>query len=321
MGPRVREPEAHWPQLVLSQWQDTLATLHRWVQIVGKTRLALAPAENHFWQVVQYVSARGLTTSPMPAGSRTLEVEFDFVDHRLEARTSEGASRALPLQPMSVAEFYRRYREMLKALEIDVRIYPVPSEMAGATPFPADRDHASYDSDAAQRCWRILVQVDRVLKRFRGAFIGKCSPVHFWWGGFDLACTRFSGRRAPEHPGGVPGLPDRVTREAYSHECISAGFWPGSPEAPIEGPIFYSYIYPEPPGCREAQVRPFPAEYHPVLREWTLPYEVVRTASDPDAKLLEFLQSTYEAAADLGKWNRADLDRPQGGVISDLADR
>ena len=301
-----------WPGLPLEGWHDTYATLHRWMQIVGKTRLALAPMQNHWWQAAQYVTARGLGTSPMPYGERTLEVEFDFVDHRLAARTSDGATATLPLAPRTVAEFYRLYLDMLRSLGITVRIHPMPSEIANPIPFPEDHVHASYDPDAARRCWRVLVQVDRILKAFRGSFVGKCSPVHFWWGSFDLACTRFSGRKAPRHPGGIPNLPDRVTREAYSHECISAGWWPGSAEGPVQEPIFYAYVYPEPPGCAEAPVRPAAARYHPTLREWTLPYEAVRRAPDPDAAVLDFLHSTYQAGAQLGGWNRAELEREPG---------
>ena len=298
-----------WPELPLEEWEDTRATLHRWMQMVGKTRLALAPMQNHWWQVASYVTSRGLATSPMPHGERTVEMELDFVDHRLVVRTSEGAVRTLPLVPQSVADFYHQFLEMLRALDLQVRIRPVPSEIADPVPFPDDREHTSYDADAAQRFWRVLVQADRVLKEFRGRFLGKCSPVHFWWGGFDLSCTRFSGRPAPRHPGGMPGLPDRVTREAYSHECISVGWWPGGGGAPILEPSFYAYAYPEPPGCAETPVRPAAARYDWTLREWILPYEAVRSAPDRDAALLAFAQSTYDAAADLGHWDRSALER------------
>ncbi len=298
-----------WPLLALREWQDTYATLHRWMQIVGKTRLALAPMQNHWWQVTLYLTARGLGTSPIPYEGRSFEIDFDFLDHRLVIRTSEGATRAIPLAPQPVAHFYRDYQGMLAALGIKPRIWPVPVEIADATPFPEDRAHASYDGDAAQRCWRILARTDRVLKQFRGRFLGKSSPSHFWWGSFDLSCTRFSGRRAPLHPGGVPNCPDYVTREAYSHECISAGWWPGTVGAPVTEPAFYAYAYPEPAGCADAPVRPDAARYHPVMREWILPYEAVRAAPDPDAALLEFLESTYEAAADRGGWDRAALER------------
>jgi hypothetical protein len=298
-----------WPSLPLHDWLDTYATLHRWMQIVGKTRLALAPMQNHWWQATLYLTARGLGTSAIPCRERSFEIEFDFIEHRLVARVSDGATGTVPLVPQSVASFYERYMAMLRSLDIEAGIRPVPSELADATPFAEDLGHAAYDGDAAQRCWRVLAQADRVLKEFRGRFIGKCSPSHFWWGAFDLSCTRFSGRRAPVHPGGLPNLPDFVTREAYSHECISAGWWPGSVGAPVEEPAFYAYAYPEPPSCPEAAVRPKAASYLKAMGEWVLPYEAVRTAADPDEALLDFLQSTYEAAADLGGWDRAGLER------------
>jgi hypothetical protein len=296
-----------WPPLPLEGWQDTFATLHLWTQLVGKTRLALSPMENHWWQVALYVTPRGLTTSPIPCGNRTFEVSFDFVDHQLVVRTSDGDVRTLPLEARPVADFYRDYVALLGSLGLDVHIWPHPSEIPDPIPFADDRVHAAYDPDAARRCWRVLVQADRVLKRFRGRFVGKCSPAHFWWGAFDIACTRFSGRTAPAHPGGVPNLPDYVAREGYSHECISAGWWPGG--GPLAEPAFYAYAYPEPAGCPQASIRPDSAYYHPDLHEWILPYEAVRTSSDPDATLLEFLQSTYAAAADLGAWDRAALER------------
>jgi hypothetical protein len=298
---------AAWPALPLDGWRATYDTLHLWSQIVGKTRLALAPMQNHWWQVALYVTSRGLGGAPLPVGHRTLDVDFDFIDHQLVVRTSEGETRTLALAPRSVADFYDEYRALLRALDADVRIRPVPSEMETVTPFAEDRTHASYDADAAQRCWRALVQADRVLRAFRGRFLGKCSPVHFWWGAFDLSCTRFSGRPAPPHPGGIPNLPDRVTREAYSHECISAGWWPGG--GALDEPAFYAYAYPEPAGLPEARVRPAAAYYHTQLREFILPYDAVRTAPEPDAALLEFLQSTYEAAADLARWDRGALER------------
>jgi hypothetical protein len=308
--PRIEEA---WPSLPLDEWRDTFATLHRWFQIVGKTRLDLAPMRNHWWQVTLYVTARGLTTSPMPCGERVLEVEFDFIDHLLVARTGDGVTRSFPLAPQSVADFYARYRDLMRSLAIEVRIWPVPSEMSDTIPFTEDLAHASYDPDAARRFWRILVQFERVMNVFRGRFLGKCSPAHFWWGGGDMSCTRFSGRPAPTHPGGIPNLPDWVTREAYSHECISAGWWPGIPGGPVSEPAFYAYAYPEPPGCPEAKIRPAAAIYHPDLREWILPYEAVRSAENRDAALLDFLQSTYEAAANLGGWDRAALERPASG--------
>lgn len=297
---------ADWPTLPLEGWQDTYATLHMWTQIVGKTRLASAPMENHWWQVALYVTPRGLTTSTMPAGARTFAVDFDFIDHALLLRTSDGAVRSLPLTARPVAEFYQAYRAMLHAANLDVKLMPVPVEVEVAIPFLEDRTHASYDPAAAQRCWRVLVQADRVLKRFRGRFRGKASPVHFFWGGFDLAATRFSGRPAPLHPGGVPNCPDYVMYEAYSHECSSCGFWPGN--AALPEPAFYAYAYPAPDGFKDYPVAR-PAYFHDTLGEFVLPYEAVRTAASPDDLLLGFLQSTYEAAADLGHWDRAALER------------
>jgi hypothetical protein len=299
--------QAAWPALPLSEWKDTLDTLHRWAQIVGKTRLALAPPINHSWHVTLYLTARGLTTSPMPHRGDVLEVEFDFIAHQLLLRTGAGSARSLMLAPRTVADFYREYTTALQSLAMEVPIWPVPSEMEDTLPFPDDTQHRSYDPDAAARCWRILSQTNRVLSEFRGRFIGKCSPVHFFWGGFDLACTRFSGRPAPEHPGGIPNLPDRVAREAYSHECISAGWWPGG--GPLTEPVFYSYIYPEPAGYPEARIRPGEAYYQPDLREFVLPYEAIRAAKRPGQTLLEFLQSTYEVGAGLAAWDRKSLER------------
>ena len=301
-----------WPSLPLEEWQDTYATLHRWLQIVGKTRLALAPMENHWWQAPLYLSARGLTTSPIPYAGREFEIEFDFIDHLLAVRTTDGERRGIPLETQSVADFYRRYMALFTALEIDVEIRPVPTELPDTTPFPDDETHASYDPDAAQRCWQILVATDRVLKEFRGRFLGKSSPVHFWWGAFDIACTRFSGRPGPRHPGGVPNLPDYVAIEGYSHECISAGWWPGTIGGPVAAPAFYAYSYPMPAGGELATVKPAEAYYHQQMGEWILPYEAVRTAADPRATLLDFLQSTYDAAADAAKWDRGALERPEG---------
>jgi hypothetical protein len=301
-----------WPKLTLDEWAPTQTTLHRWTQIVGKTRLALAPMQNHWWQVVLYVTERGLTTSPIPYDRRTFDVNFDFNDHVLIARTSDGDSDVMELPGLSVGDFYSRYMSMLRSLGIEIRIMPVPMELMDTTSFVDDREHASYDPDAVRRCWQILLQSDRVLRRFRGRFIGKSSPSHFWWGGFDLACTRFSGRPAPLHPGGIPNCPDWVTTEAYSHECISAGWWPGMLGSPVAEPAFYAYSYPEPAGCDAALVRPAAAYYHPVMREWILPYESVRSSPDPEGALLEFLESTYEAAANLAKWDRKTLERPPG---------
>jgi hypothetical protein len=295
-----------WPALPLESWQDTFATLHMWTQMVGKTRLALAPPENHSWHVALYLTPRGLTTSPMPQGSRTFAADFDFLDHRLYLRTSDGATRTLPLAPRTVADFYAEYLEALRSLDIRVRLRPVPVEIEVAIPFTEDRQHSAYDAEAANRWWRLLVQADRVLKRFRGRFLGKASPVHFFWGAFDLATTRFSGRRAPPHPGGAPNCPDYVMIEAYSQECASCGFWPGG--GPMAEPAFYAYAYPEPAGFADRPVRPKGARYHTDLREFVLPYDVVRTAADPDAALLDFCQSTYENAADLGRWDRSALE-------------
>jgi hypothetical protein len=295
------------PALPLGSWRDTCVTLHMWTQIVGKTRLALAPPENHWWHIALYVTPRGLTTSAMPHGTRTFAADFDFLDHQLYLRTSDGATRAVPLAPRSVADFYAEYLEALRSLGLEVRIRPVPVEVEVAIPFPDDREHAAYDAEAVSRWWRIIVQADRVLKRFRGRFLGKASPVHFFWGSFDLAATRFSGRRAPPHPGGAPNCPNYVMTEAYSHECSSVGLWPGG--GPVAEATFYAYAYPEPPGYAAGPVRPAGAGYSAEMREFVMPYEAVRSAADPDAALLDFCQSTYEIAADRGRWDRAALDR------------
>ncbi|MGH7617651.1 MAG: DUF5996 family protein [Gemmatimonadaceae bacterium] len=304
-----------WPVLALEDWLPTYETLHRWAQIVGKTRLGLAPHQNHWWQCALYVSARGLTTSAMPYPGGNVEMELDVLDDVLRARTSTGATAQIRLESKSVAEFYREYREMLDALGVDVRIVPTPNEIADATPFPEDRVHSTYDGDAVRRWWRALTSVDHIFERFRGEFIGKCSPSHFWWGGFDLACTRFSGRPAPPHPGGIPNCPNYVMLEAYSHECISAGWWPGTAGAPVAEPAFYAYAYPEPPGCMDAPIAPRAAFYHTDLREWILPYAAVRTAADPDALVMEFLESTYQAAATRGGWNVSAL-RASNAVLA-----
>jgi hypothetical protein len=295
-----------WPALPLEQWQDTYATLHRWSQIVGKVRLARMPWVNHSWHTTLYVTARGLTTSPIPCGTRSFQIDFDFIDHQLPVRTSDGDVRSVALRPRSVADFYRELMAALRELGVETAIEARPNELADAMPFPQDEAHASYDADAARRCWRVFVQAERVFTAFRARFVGKCSPVHFFWGAFDLAVTRFSGRPAPPHPGGVPHLPDWVVREAYSHEVCSAGFWPGGA---VSYPAFYSYAYPEPTGYPEAAVRPSGAAYHAGLREFLLPYDEVRTADSPDEVLLEFLESTYRAAADLGRWDRPALER------------
>jgi hypothetical protein len=305
----VSPSNEHWPELALDAWRDTKDTLHLWTQIVGKVRLALAPMVNHWWQVPLYVDARGLTTSAMPYEGGAVEARFDFVDHLLHIETSTGATRHVAMAPRSVADFYKETMAALEALGVHVRIRTRPVELTEVVPFDRDEIHGAYDADAAQRFWRVLVQVDRVLHAFRGGFLGKCSPVHFWWGSFDLSCTRFSGRRAPPHPGGVPNCPDYVTREAYSHECISAGWWPGG--GVVDEPAFYAYAYPEPIGCAVAPILPAAGAYHPVLREWILPYGAVRTAADPDGSLLAFLHSTYETAATLGAWDRPALERRQ----------
>jgi hypothetical protein len=296
-----------WPPLALAGWQDTYATLHRWTQVVGKVRLARTPWVNHSWHVPLYVTARGLTTSLIPHDARSFQIDFDFIDHDLAVRTTDGRARALALRPRSVADFYRELMTVLGDLGVRVDIHRRPNELEDATPFDRDEAHASYDPDAANRCWRVLVQADRVFTAFRARFLGKCSPVHFFWGSFDLAVTRFSGRPAPPHPGGVPHLPAWVAREAYSHEVSSAGFWPGGGAVPY--PVFYSYAYPEPDGFREAAVGPSGASYSSDLREFLLPYDAVRTAASPDGVLLEFLESTYRAAADLGRWDRSALER------------
>lgn len=300
-------PRETWPALPLDEWRDTRDTLQLWTQIVGKVRLALAPMVNHWWQVPLYVNARGLTTSAMPFAGGALEVTFDFLDHRLRVESSRGEARFVALEPRSVADFYREVMDALRAIGVDVRIRPRPVELPEVIPFDEDETHRSYDRDAARRFWRLLIEADRVFHEFRGRFIGKCSPVHFWWGSFDLACTRFSGRPAPPHPGGAPNCPDYVMREAYSHECISAGWWPGG--GAVAEPAFYAYVYPEPPGCPEAPIRPETGGYHPELREWILSYDAVRSAPDPDAALLAFLESTYTAAARLAGWDRSALER------------
>jgi hypothetical protein len=296
-----------WPELPYEAWRDTHATLHLWLQIVGKLRLAQTPWINHSWHVPLYVSARGLTTTAIPHGERTFQVDFDFVSHVLVVSTSDGAMAKLPLEPQPVAQFYTRLMALLASLDLPIRINTMPNEIADAIPFPDDQVHASYDADAVHRYWRILTQAHHVFTDFRARFIGKCSPVHSFWGGPDLAVTRFSGRAAPLHPGGVPNLPDRVAREAYSHEVSSAGFWAGGGPAPY--PLFYSYAYPEPAGYADAEVRPAGATYNRDLREFVLPYDVVRQSPAPEAALLAFLESTYDAAASLGQWPRSALER------------
>jgi Family of unknown function (DUF5996) len=298
-----------WPELPYPAWRETEATLQLWTQIVGKVRLTLTPWLNHSWQVPLYVTARGLGTSPIPVGSEILEMEFDFIDHRLAARTSAGKSGGFPLAPQTVADFYSRVRDLLKGIGVAVSINEMPNELPNPIRFSQDRTHAAYDEAAAHRFWRALIQADRVFKLFRTGFLGKASLVHFFWGSFDLAVTRFSGRRAPLHPGGVPGLPDAVAREAYSHEVSSAGFWPGSEAFPRAA--FYSYAYPEPAGFRDRPVPPG-ASFDASLGEFILPYDVVRNAGKPDALLLDFLSATYVAAAEAGRWDRAALEGPMG---------
>jgi hypothetical protein len=294
-----------WPDLPYASWRDTATTLQLWTQIVGKVRLRLTPWLNHGWHVPLYVTARGLGTSPIPVGNEVMEIEFDFISHCLLARTSWGEDRTIPLEPQTVADFYRGVMDLLRSLGVAVAIDQRPNEVANPIRFSEDRTHAAYDADAAHRFWRVLLQVDRVFKLFRSGFLGKASPVHFFWGSFDLAVTRFSGRPAPPHPGGVPGLADAVTREAYSHEVSSAGFWPGSESFPQAA--FYSYAYPQPAGFRDRPVTAG-ARFDPTLGEFILPYDTVRAAAQPDALLLDFLATTYAAAADAAGWDRTALE-------------
>jgi hypothetical protein len=301
---------AVWPELPLAAWRDTCATLHLFTQIVGKIRLARSPWLNHSWHVTLYVTARGLTTSPIPDGTRNFEIEFDFLDHSLQISTSDGPWRTFALPGHSVASFYRAIMAHLAELGIAVAIDEMPNELPDPVKFSEDEAHASYDRDAVGRFFKILVSADRVFKQFRTGFLGKASPVHFFWGSFDLAVTRFSGRRAPRHPGGVPNLPDDVVCEAYSHEVSSAGFWPGG--GAIDYPAFYSYAYPEPTGYRTTKVRPDAAFFSEALSEFVLPYDAVRNARDGDALLLDFLQSTYLAAAKCAWWDRDALECPIG---------
>ena len=296
--------EGTWPRLPLASWRATHDTLHMWMQIVGKTRLALSPKQNHWWHVPLYVSSRGLTTTTIPYGTRTFEVEFDLIDHRLIIRTSEGTTREIALRAEAVADFYREYTEALDGLGIVVRMWPVPVEVDQGIPFGEDHLHASYDPRQANRFFRVLMQADRIMKRFQGRFLGKTSPVHFFWGAFDLGLTRFNGRRAPDHKDSDSAM----LREANSHEEISVGFWPGS--GAVTEPAFYAYTRPEPPGLASAGIRPGGAYYSRELGDFILPYELVRAASSPDEMVLEFFQSAYEAGADLARWDRAELDRP-----------
>jgi Family of unknown function (DUF5996) len=299
-----------WPDLPYGAWKETCATLHLWTQIVGKIRLAFTPWLNHSWHVPLYVTAHGLTTSLIPYHDRAFEITFDFTAGVLDIAASDGAHRQIALEPRTVADFYALVIAALGELGIAVAITELPCEIPQAIPFRQDRTHSAYDAHYAHRFWQVLVRVDRVLKRFRTGFIGKSSPVHFFWGSFDIAVTRFSGRRAPPHRGGAPGLADAVMREAYSHEVSSAGFWPGG--GGIDYAAFYSYAYPEPEGFRTAAAQPAGAAFNAAIGEFLLPYDAVRAAPDPDAALLAFLQSTYEAAADAGKWDRAALECQMG---------
>ncbi|HJQ70886.1 MAG TPA: DUF5996 family protein [Blastocatellia bacterium] len=306
-----------WPALPLEEWQDTYATLHMWTQVVGKIRLAQTPLVNHWWNVPLYVTARGLTTSPMPYKGSAFEIDFDFIDHLLLIKRDDGATETLTLAPRSVADFHQEVIDRLRALAIEVKIWPVPVEVEDPVPFEQDHKNASYDPEYANRLWRILVQTERVFTEFRSRFIGKCSPVHFFWGSFDMAVTRFSGRRAPEREGA-----DRITREAYSHEVISHGFWPGiRASGPVErdradgtvnAPAFYSYTAPEPAGLGEEPVRPGRAFYSTAMKEFILLYDDVRNSNSPDDALMEFLESTYEAGANLAQWDRRELERADG---------
>ncbi len=297
-------PAEFWPALPQAPWSDTCATLQLWMQVVGKVRLALMPAINHTWNVTLYPTVRGLTTGPMPHGALIVQIDFDFLEHSLLIETSEGARRTIPLKPMTVAVFYQEVMDALESLGAPVRIWKMPCEIAECIAFDQDYQHQAYDPEFAQRFWRVLLQASRVFTVFRARFRGKVSPVHLFWGALDLACTRFSGRMAPEHPS-MAGLPDRVTRDAYSHEVSSCGFWPGAPG--VE-PFFYSYAYPEPPGYRDYPIAPAPASFNAVFGEFVLPYEDMRQSADPDGALLEFLESTYEAAANCAGWDRAALE-------------
>ena len=298
-----------WPELPLAEWKDTYETLHMWTQIVGKIRLALTHLENHWWNSTLYVSPRGLTTSAMSYNARLFHINFDFIAHLLIIETADGSTKTIALRPRSVADFYQEVMAAIGSLGMPLTIWTTPVEVSDRTPFEKDQKHAAYDPNYAQRFWRILAQTSRVFTEFRCRFTGKVSPVHFFWGAFDLAVTRFSGRPAPAHPG-APNLARFVAVEAYSHEVSSCGFWPGG--GPIDEPIFYSYAYPEPKGFRDYQLQPLEAFYHTNMGEFVLPYNIVRTAKAPDDVLLSFLQSTYEAAATNAKWDRYALERRQG---------
>lgn len=295
-----------WPALPLAQWKDTYGTLHMWTQIVGKIRLALAPLVNHWWNVTLYVTPRGLTTSAMPYNDRLIRIDFDFIDHIVLIETTDGSTKSISLRPRPVAEFYQEMMTSLGSLGMPVKIWTTPVEVPDRTPFENDHKHAAYDPEYAQRVWRIMAQASRVFTEFRSLFIGKVSPIHFFWGSFDLAVTRFSGRTAPSHPG-VPNCGRFVAVEAYSHEVSSCGFWPGS--GPVNEPAFYAYAYPEPQGFKDYPVKPQEAFYHTGMGEFLLPYDVVRNAKSPDEVLLSFMQTTYEAAATCAKWERRALER------------
>jgi hypothetical protein len=298
----ARGGRAVWPELPLAEWKDTLATLHMWTQVVGKVRLAQTPLVNHWWNVPLYLSPRGLTTSAIPYGPRSFEIVFDFIEHELVVEDSDGRVERLALAPRTVAEFYREVMAALGRLDLAVKIWTTPVEIPDPVPFERDTQHASYDPVYAERFWRVLLAAGKVFEEFRGRFLGKCSPVHFFWGSFDLAVTRFSGRRAPEREGADP-----ITREAYSHECISHGFWPGG--GAVTGAAFYSYTAPEPPGLAARPVRPSAAFYSQEMKEFLLMYDDVRASAAPEDSLMEFLQSTYEAGADLAGWDRPALER------------
>ena len=317
MGNALKSP---WPELPTAGWRETYETLHLWTQIIGKIRLARSPWLNHSWHVALYVTARGLTTSPIPDGTRTFQIDFDLIDHALRVSTSDGAVRQFALAGHSVASFYAAVMSDLARLGIAIVIDEMPNELPEPIRFSQDDRHATYDPDAVRRFFQILVSADSVFKQFRTGFLGKASPVHFFWGSFDLAVTRFSGRRAPRHPGGVPHLPDEVACEAYSHEVSSAGFWPGS--GAIDYPAFYSYAYPEPAGFRASGVRPDAAFFSEALGEFILPYDAVRTSARPEQALLDFLQSTYEAAANAAKWDLEALECAPGkpGVVRQIPD-
>lgn len=301
MAAQPQSFNSSWPELPLDAWKDTYATLHMWTQIAGKVRLALAPRVNHWWEVPFYVNARGLTTSAIPYADGIFEIQFDFIEHELRIQTSWGSSKTLPLKAQSVADFHAAFMSALRSLGIEVKIWSIPCEVPNPVRFESDTQHASYDREYAHRFWQVLILSDNVFKEFRAGFVGKDSPVHFFWGSFDLCVTRFSGRRAPERPDADP-----VTREAYSHEVISAGFWPG---AGFDGPAYYAYAAPEPAGFAEQKIKPAEAFYHQGMKEFLLKYDDVRRAASPREALLSFLQSTYEVGANLAKWDRKALER------------